>query len=159
MTAAPPRRLRIAARCRPPRLPCPHRIACSTARCRRLCLADRGRTPPSPPAPSRSTTPHQRRLTLHCTSTSPGGCSSRPFPLPSGAPLLRPRSGRQMAPERSVREDEVARAQLLPLPQGQDMQGKKWLQYGNGFYLAMVDVNEKVSWNWSRFKVLLHLIC
>ncbi|XP_039842101.1 uncharacterized protein LOC120702383 isoform X3 [Panicum virgatum] len=81
MTAAPPRRLRIAARCRPPRLPCPHRIACSTARCRRLCLADRGRTPPSPPAPSRSTTPHQRRLTLHCTSTSPGGCSSRPFPL------------------------------------------------------------------------------
>ncbi|XP_039782970.1 uncharacterized protein LOC120650059 isoform X8 [Panicum virgatum] len=83
MTAAPPRRLRVAARSRPPRLPRPHRIACSTARCRRLCLADRGRTPPSPPAPSRSTAPHQR-LTLHCTSTSPGGCSSRPFPLPSG---------------------------------------------------------------------------
>ncbi|XP_039782972.1 uncharacterized protein LOC120650059 isoform X10 [Panicum virgatum] len=80
MTAAPPRRLRVAARSRPPRLPRPHRIACSTARCRRLCLADRGRTPPSPPAPSRSTAPHQR-LTLHCTSTSPGGCSSRPFPL------------------------------------------------------------------------------
>ncbi|XP_039842102.1 uncharacterized protein LOC120702383 isoform X4 [Panicum virgatum] len=135
MTAAPPRRLRIAARCRPPRLPCPHRIACSTARCRRLCLADRGRTPPSPPAPSRSTTPHQRRLTLHCTSTSPGGCSSRPFPLPSGAPLLRPRSGRQMAPERSVREDEVARAQLLPLPQGQDMQGEELER--NGCNMAM----------------------
>ena len=31
--------------------------------------------------------------------------------------------------------------------------------YGNGFYLAMVDVNERVSGNWSRSKVLLHLIC
>jgi len=30
-----------------------------------------------------------------------------------------------MAPERSVREDEVARAQLLPLQQGQDGQGQE----------------------------------
>ncbi|XP_039782980.1 uncharacterized protein LOC120650059 isoform X14 [Panicum virgatum] len=36
---------------------------------------------------------------------------------------------------------------------------KEMVAYGNGFYLAMVDVNERVSGNWSRSKVLLHLIC
>ncbi|KAG2546569.1 hypothetical protein PVAP13_9KG033400 [Panicum virgatum] len=116
MTAAPPRRLRVAARSRPPRLPRPHRIACSTARCRRLCLADRGRTPPSPPAPSRSTAPHQR-LTLHCTSTSPGGCSSRPFPLirqrrrsgasPTAAAAARTRWARSRTPCRLLNAHHV----------------------------------------------------
>ena len=36
---------------------------------------------------------------------------------------------------------------------------KEMVAYGNGFYLAMVDVNERVSGNSSRSKVLLHLIC
>ncbi|XP_039782962.1 uncharacterized protein LOC120650059 isoform X4 [Panicum virgatum] len=210
MTAAPPRRLRVAARSRPPRLPRPHRIACSTARCRRLCLADRGRTPPSPPAPSRSTAPHQR-LTLHCTSTSPGGCSSRPFPLirqrrrsgasPTAAAAARTRWARSRTPCRllnahhvccrnwcAVARVKIPRNTILlvsnvtvypPAMQiswcsfgtsvvsmkrnekttSNTLYRKEMVAYGNGFYLAMVDVNERVSGNWSRSKVLLHLIC
>ena len=52
---------------------------------------------------------------LHISSTSPPFAS---LPLPAS-------SFRFVLSFRSVREDEVARAQLLPLQQGQDGQGQE----------------------------------
>jgi len=55
---------------------------------------------------------------LHISCTSLPFASLPYLPLPAS-------SFRFVLSFRSVREDEVARAQLLPLPQGQDMQGEE----------------------------------